>query len=100
MASMPSTPNASRAFRLTLELFETGIRVMRQNLRRAHPQADEQEIDRLLRAWIRERPGAEHGDCTGRPVSVARCFECHGGRRESCARCARADQRAGLSPRT
>lgn len=65
---MPTTAEAARAFRLTLELFDTGIRMMRQNLRRAHPHATEPEIDRLLRAWIRERPGAEHGDCPGRPV--------------------------------
>jgi hypothetical protein len=25
----------------------------------------------LLLAWLRERPGAEHGDCVGRAVDVA-----------------------------
>ena len=66
---MPSA-TAARNFRLTLDLFDTGVRLMRQNLRRSHPQANEQEIDRRLRAWLRERPGAEHGDCPGRPVDV------------------------------
>ena len=40
---------------------------MRQNLRRRHPEADEAEIERGLAAWLRHRPGAEHGDAVGRP---------------------------------
>jgi hypothetical protein len=65
---MASMPNAARTFRLTLDLFDAGVRLMRQNLRRRHPEADEQEIDRKLVSWLRERPGAEHGDSPGRPV--------------------------------
>jgi len=64
------TPEPSRTFRLTLDLFETGVRLMRQNLRRADPRADEREIDRQLRTWLRERPGAEHGDSPGRMVDI------------------------------
>jgi Rv0078B-related antitoxin len=67
---MPSTTAATRTFRLTLDLFDSGVRLMRQNLRRNHPEADDQEVDRLLSTWLRERPGAEHGDCPGRPVDV------------------------------
>jgi hypothetical protein len=67
---MPSTSAAARTFRLTLDLFDTGLQLMRQNLRRTYPDADEREIDRRLRSWIRERPGAEYGDCPGRPVDV------------------------------
>lgn len=66
---MPALP-AARAFRVTLDLFETGVQLMRQNLQRADPGADEQEIDRKLRTWLRERPGAEFGDSPGRPVDV------------------------------
>jgi hypothetical protein len=44
---------------------------MRQSLRRNHPEADDQEIDRRLSAWLRERPGAEHGDCPGRALDVS-----------------------------
>ena len=40
----------------TLELCDTGVRLMRQNLRRAAPEAPEEEIDRRLREWLRERP--------------------------------------------
>jgi hypothetical protein len=62
------------AFQTTLDLFQTGVDLMRQNLRRAHPQATEDEIDRLLGRWLRERPGAEHGDGPGRPVDLNRWF--------------------------
>lgn len=65
-----SSTLAARTFRLTLDLFETGVQMMRQNLRRHAPEADEQEIDRRLSTWLRARPGAEHGDCPGRPVDV------------------------------
>lgn len=39
---------------------------MRQNLRREHPDATEQEIEKKLRAWLSHRPGAKDGDCVGR----------------------------------
>ena len=52
----------------TIDLFQTGLHLMRQNLRRQDPDAPEDEIDRRLYAWLRQRPGAEAGDCPGRPV--------------------------------
>lgn len=64
-------PSAHDAFRTTLDLFNTGVDLMRLNLRREHPQANEDEIDRRLRQWLRERPGAESGDCPGRPVDMS-----------------------------
>jgi len=67
---MASTVGATRTFRMTLDLFDAGVQLMRQNLRRRDPDADEQEIDRRLSIWLRARPGAEHGDCPGRPVDV------------------------------
>lgn len=63
-------PSASDAFRTTLDLFSTGLDLMRQNLRRDHPQADDDEIDRRLRQWLHERPGAVSGDGEGRPVDL------------------------------
>jgi hypothetical protein len=68
---MSSTVSA-RMFRLTLDLFDAGVQVMRQNLRRQDPEADEQEIDRRLSAWLRTRPGAEHGDCSGCAGDITR----------------------------
>ena len=54
-------------FELTLELYELGEAIMRQNLRRQHPDAAEDEIEELLVEWLQHRPGAEHGDAPGRP---------------------------------
>lgn len=56
-------------FRLAVELHEAGVAMMRQNLRRRYPSDSEQEIDARLEAWLMERPGAEHGDCDGKPVA-------------------------------
>jgi hypothetical protein len=61
----------SDAFRTTLDLFDTGVALMRQNLRRQHPQANEDAIDHRLRQWLLERPGVEHGDSPGRRVDVS-----------------------------
>jgi hypothetical protein len=68
MGSAPSS--AAVAFQTALELFETGLDLMRQTLRRRHPEADGATIERLLQEWLRERPGAESGDCPGRPVDL------------------------------
>jgi hypothetical protein len=43
---MPSTPSSvAEAFRTTLDLFETGLDLMRQNLRRSHPEAGDEDIE-------------------------------------------------------
>ena len=60
------TPPAER-LRVALDLFDQGVDLMRQNLRRRWPDADEAEIERRLLAWLHERPGAKHGDAEGRP---------------------------------
>ena len=59
--------SAAEKFRLSLELFELGERMTREALRRQHPEADDSEVERLLVAWLQERPGAELGDADGRP---------------------------------
>jgi hypothetical protein len=66
-----TTPSVANAFRTTLDLFETGLGLMRQNLQRDHSDATEQEIERRLHTWLRDRPGAEFGDCPGRRVDVS-----------------------------
>jgi len=53
---------------VAFDLYETAVVMMRQNLRRRHPEADPAEIERRLSAWLRQRPGAEDGDGAGRPV--------------------------------
>jgi hypothetical protein len=51
---------------LAFELFEAGRDMMRAKLRREHPDATEEEIERRLAEWVSTRPGAEHGDAVGR----------------------------------
>jgi Rv0078B-related antitoxin len=65
-----SNASIAEAFRTTLDLFETGLALMRQNLRRAAPEATDEEINRRLRAWLHDRPGAEFGDCDGPVIDV------------------------------
>jgi hypothetical protein len=52
---------------LTAELHEFGVRMMRMNIKRAHPQATDEEIETRLTEWLHTRPGAEHGDADGVP---------------------------------
>ena len=66
----PPSQSAARAFRTALAVFGAGVDLMRQNLKRAHPDADDAQVDRLLAAWLHHRPGAEFGDCSGQVVEV------------------------------
>jgi hypothetical protein len=67
---MAKTTSVAGRLKTTLDLFEAGVQLMRQNLRRRSPGASEQEIERLLQAWLTHRPGAEHGDGDGTPVTL------------------------------
>ncbi len=57
---------------LAFDLFEAGEQIMRQNLKRRHPDADQEEIERRLGEWLCKRPGAEQGDGVGKPVAWPR----------------------------
>ncbi len=46
--------------------------MMRQRLRREHPELSARAIEERLVEWLRERPGAEFGDSPGRPVAWSR----------------------------
>ncbi len=63
---------ALERFRMALDLYELSERMLRQKLRRTHPEASEADIEREVRAWLRHRPGAEHGDGEGRLVELPR----------------------------
>ena len=69
--STRSTADVAAAFRTTVDLFAAGVAMKRQSLRRSHPDATEEEIERRLRHWLHERPGAEYGDSPGRCVNLA-----------------------------
>ena len=73
--SMPSsTRSLADAFRTTLDLFDAGLDLMRQNLRRSHPAASDEQIQMLLQQWLLERPGSESGDCPGRAIDLSARF--------------------------
>jgi hypothetical protein len=55
--------------RTALDLCALGEAVRLAQLRREHPDATDAEIEAMLVAWLRTRPGAEHGDAWGRPIS-------------------------------
>jgi hypothetical protein len=56
--------------RQAFELFEFGVEMMAANLRRRHPAASPEEIERLLEAWLADRPGAPGGDSDGIQVQT------------------------------
>ncbi|MGH9200832.1 MAG: hypothetical protein ACRD2A_06315 [Vicinamibacterales bacterium] len=58
------------ARRTTVDLFDTGLELIRQNPRREHPLATTTEVEARLHQWLHHRPGAEHGDCPGRPIDL------------------------------
>lgn len=58
----------SRRLRTALGMFQAGVDMMRQNLRRADPTATDAEIRIRVGAWLRKRQGAESGDGEGRLV--------------------------------
>lgn len=58
----------ARRLRVALGMFQAGVDMMRQNLRRADPTATDAEIRIRVGNWLRERPGAEFGDGEGRVV--------------------------------
>ena len=60
---------AAIRFRLALDLFATGEELMRQRIRRLHPDWTEAQIERRMAEWLHDRPGAETGDAAGRPTT-------------------------------
>ena len=61
----PRTEEPAAKLQLALDLFDSGVAMMRQTLRRRFPDASDQTLAEALAVWLRERPGAEHGDTTG-----------------------------------
>ena len=63
-----TAPSVADSFRTTLDLFGAGLDLMRQNLRRSHPEMGDEDIERRLQQWLLDRPGADAGDCCGPTV--------------------------------
>lgn len=55
----------SSRFRTAMDLFAAGEAMMRLKLARDNPTLAADEIEELLTRWLRQRPGAERGDCPG-----------------------------------
>jgi hypothetical protein len=64
----------SEKLRTALELFESGVAIRRETLKREHPAESDAEIEERLRQWLRQRPGAEDGDCVGRRIEPSSRF--------------------------
>jgi len=62
--------SAAQRLRLALDLFATGEALMRQRLRRVHPEWTEAHVESEIGTWLRDRPGARYGDAVGRPVEL------------------------------
>jgi hypothetical protein len=58
----------ARRLELALELFEAGVAMVRCTLRRRHPGVSDEKIEKKVFEWLRERPGAIHGDTVGRLI--------------------------------
>lgn len=69
LSAAPCAPTPPEALRQAFDLFQFGLDLMRQNIRRAHPEAEDGEIEARLVGWLQERPGAEQGDAAGRPCN-------------------------------
>jgi hypothetical protein len=67
MVRDPRTDDPAAKLRLALELFDSGVAMMRETLRRGFPEASDQTIADALVLWLRKRPDAEHGETAGRP---------------------------------
>jgi hypothetical protein len=61
-------PAVLKRMQVTADLFKTAQILMRQNLRRRHPEFSDADIEESLTRWRHTRPGAEYGDGVGRPV--------------------------------
>lgn len=63
---------ARERVRVALDLFDLAEQMLRQKLRRKHPGLTEADLEASFAEWVRRRPGAEHGDGEGTPVSWPR----------------------------
>lgn len=62
----PLPEDAAERLRVTFDLHQAGVDLMRQNLRRRYPEESDAKISERVSAWLHTRPGAEHGDAPGR----------------------------------
>ncbi len=56
--------------RIAFDLYDLGEQMMRARLKREHPTWTSAQVQAAIERWLRERPGAEFGDCPGRPITL------------------------------
>jgi Rv0078B-related antitoxin len=54
-------PKVFERAQATFELLELAEKIMRQNIRRRHPQLSEEEVEQRLVEWYRRRPDDSYG---------------------------------------
>jgi len=57
---------------IAMDLYGLGEQLLRQRLRREHPNRSRAAIETEVNRWRTNRPGAEHGDAPGRVVQWPR----------------------------
>lgn len=62
---MMQTDKYMRNMETTTNLFEAGVAMMRENIRRRHANASSQTVDALLGAWMRREDDPIPGDTIG-----------------------------------
>ena len=53
---------------LTLDMFESGITLMRESLQRKHPKLSDDEIEQKITQWLRNRPPDGPGEFVKWPL--------------------------------
>lgn len=61
-------PASATSLRTALDLVELGAKLRAQRHRREHPSAADDEVQRVVDAWLMDRRRAPLGDGEGRPV--------------------------------
>ena len=56
-----ASEKAAARLRMALDLFETGVEMMRQKLRRDHPDLADHEVEARLGSWLRELEPVRRG---------------------------------------
>lgn len=69
-----SSLTPAQKLEIALELFESGVAMMRETLKRQHPAESDAQIEERLRQWVRHRPVAEDGDCVGSKIDPSTRF--------------------------
>lgn len=61
MGTMADEETPADRLEAALEMWEDGVCIMRENLRRRRPEASPEELEAALSAWLRDRPGDADG---------------------------------------